>query len=96
MIIIKVENIEDFVSFLNRRLGDEIFFEFIDIGTNLNIKVVLYYLAKIDTLNVIYQMELNFPKVRDKAAIKKKLDEFEFGDIKLIPGKLREIYMSIS
>ena len=96
MIIIKVEKIDDFVSFLNRRLGDEIFYEFLETGGNLDTTAILYFLAKIDTLNVIYQVELTFPKVRDKAAIKKKLDEFEFGDIKLIPGKLREIYMSIS
>ncbi len=96
MIIIKVEKVEDFVSFLDRRLGDEIFYEFLDTGGNLDTIVVLYYLARIDTLNVIYQVELKFPKVRDREAIKKKLDEFEFGNIRLIPGKLREIYMSIS
>jgi len=96
MIIIKVEKVEDFVSFLDRRLGDEIFYEFLDTGENLDTIVVLYYLARIDTLNVIYQVELKFPKVRDREAIKKKLDEFEFGNIRLIPGKLREIYMSIS
>ena len=96
MIIIRVEKLEDFVSFLNRRLTDEIIYEFLDTGANLDTMVILYFLAKIDTLNVIYQVELNFPKVRDKNAIKKKLDAFEFGDIKLIPGKLREIYMSIS
>ncbi|MFX1293658.1 MAG: hypothetical protein ACFFD2_02190 [Promethearchaeota archaeon] len=96
MIIIKIEKLEDFVSFLNRRLGDEIFYEFVSSDANLNTKVLLYYLAKIDTLNVIYQVELKFPMIRNKDIIKKKLDEFEFGAIKLIPGKLREIYMSIS
>lgn len=96
MIIIKVEKVEDFVSFLNRRIGDEIFYEFIDSEASLGTRVVLYYLARIDTLNVMYQVEIFFPKIKDKAAIQKKLDEFHFGDIKLIPGKLREIYMSIS
>jgi len=91
-----VEKLDDFVSFLNRRLSDEILYEFLDRGANLGSTVILYFLAKIDTLNVIYQVELNFPKVRDKAMIKKKLDEFEFGEIRLVPGKLREIYMSIS
>ena len=95
LIIIKVENLDDFAAFLNRRLGDEIFYEFME-GSGIDTIVVLYYLARIDTLNVIYQVELKFPGVRDRAAIKEKLDEFEFGDIRLIAGKLREIYFSIS
>jgi len=32
MIIIKVEKVEDFVSFLDRRLGNEILYEFMDSG----------------------------------------------------------------
>ncbi|HUX98593.1 MAG TPA: hypothetical protein VMV49_03510 [Candidatus Deferrimicrobium sp.] len=96
MIIIRVEKVEDFVSFLNRRLGNEIFYEFNESSAEIGTNVILYYLAKIDVINVVYQVELFFPKVRDKELIKKKLDEFEFGDIRLIPGKIREIYMSIS
>lgn len=96
MIIIKVDNIEDFASFLNRRMGNEIFYEFLDNTTELGTRAVLSFLAKIDGITVIYQGELNFPKVRDIDAIRKKLNEFEFGDIRLISGKIREIVMSIS
>jgi hypothetical protein len=96
MIIIKVEKVEDFVSFLDRRLGNEILYEFVDSGDPMGTTVILYYLAKIDPLNVIYQVDLFFPKIRDKNEIKKKLDEFQFGQIRLVPGKLREIFMSIS
>lgn len=94
MIIVKVDNLEDFVSFLNRRVGNEIFFEFAEAGGDT--RVILCFLAKIDGIIAIYQGELNFPNIRDQAAIKKKLDEFEFGDIRLISGKIREIVMSIS
>lgn len=96
MIIIKVEKVEDFVSFLDRRLGNEILYEFVDSGDPMGTTVVLYYLAKIDPLNVIYQVDLFFPKIREKDQIAKKLGEFQFGQIRLVPGKLREIFMSIS
>ena len=96
MIIIRLEKIDDFVSFLNRRIGDEILYEFVENPSNLGSCVILYYLARIDTLNVIYQMELEFPNVRDREAIKQKLNEIEFGEIRLIPGRLREVYFSIS
>ena len=96
MIIIKVDNLEDFVSFLNRRLGNEIFYEFTDSRADMGTRAILCYLAKIDGVTVIYQGELNFPNVRDKTAIQKKLDEFEFEDIRLVSGKIREIVMSIS
>ncbi len=96
MIIIKVEKIDDFVSFLNRRLGNEIFYEFTDSTGDMGTRAILGFLAKIDGITVLYQGELNFPNIRDQTAIKKKLDEFEFGDIRLISGKIREIVMSIS
>lgn len=95
VIIIKIDKIEDFVTFLDRRLGNEIFYETgptADLGT----RAILCYLAKIDGITVIYQGELTFPNVRDDVAIKKKLDEFKFENIRLIPGKIREIVMSIS
>jgi len=59
-------------------------------------RAILCFLGKIDGITVLYQGELNFPNIRDLAAIKKKLDEFEFGDIRLVSGKIREIVMSIS
>jgi len=59
-------------------------------------RAILCFLAKLDGLTVIYQGELDFPGVRDQAAIRKKLNEFEFGDIRLISGAIREIVMSIS
>jgi len=96
MIIIKLEKVDDFVAFLDRRIGNEIFYEFSDSGDPLGTTAFLYYLAKLDGLTVIYQVDLFFPKVHDKTEIKKKLDEFEFGQIRLVPGKLREIIMSIS
>lgn len=96
MIIIKLEKVDDFVAFLDRRIGNEIFYEFSDSGDPLGTTAFLYYLAKIDVLTVVYQVDLFFPKIREKDEIKKKLDEFEFGQIRLVPGKLREILMSIS
>ncbi len=95
MIIIKVDKIEDFVSFLNNRIGNEIFYE-MGPNSDLGTRVILCYLAKIDGLTAIYQGELTFPNIRDETAIKKKLDEFKFENIRLIPGKIREIVMSIS
>ncbi|MHA1266291.1 MAG: hypothetical protein ACTSRS_13745 [Candidatus Helarchaeota archaeon] len=96
MIIIKVEKIEDFISFLNRRIGNEIFYEFADSTEPYGTRAILCYLAKVDGLTLVYQSELNFPGIRDVNAIKEKLNKFEFGDIRLISGKIREIIMSIS
>ncbi|NVM55514.1 MAG: hypothetical protein HWN66_17535 [Candidatus Helarchaeota archaeon] len=96
MIVIKVDKLEDFVSFLNRRLGNEIFYEFANSTADMGTRAILCYLAKIDGITVLYQGEITFPNVRDHAAIKKKLDEFEFEDIHLVAGKVREIVMSIS
>ena len=98
MIICKVDKLDDFVSFLTRRLGNEIFYEFADSTADMGMgtRAILCFLAKLDGITVLYQGELNFPNIRDQAAIKKKLDEFEWGDIRLVSGKIREIVMSIS
>lgn len=101
MIIIKVDKLDDFVSFLTRRLENEIFYEFADSTGDMGTRAILCFLGKIDGITVLYQGELNFPNIRDQAAIKKKLDEFEWGDsnsgkIRLVSGKIREIVMSIS
>ena len=106
MIIIHLEDLNDFASFLEKRVGNEIFFEFIKSDFKLNgIRVQLQYLGVMNNTNILFTTHLDFPKIKDKEAVKEKLKEIslDLGDkdkkavkIKLIHGTIRELYFSIS
>ena len=99
MIIIHLEEINDFASFLDKRISNEIFFEFIKPNPELNgLKVQLQYLGVMNNTNILFTTHLNFPKIKDKTAVVNKLKEIKISDLelRLVHGTIRELYLSIS
>ena len=99
MIIIHLADLNDFASFLEKRIGNEIFFEFIKPEFSLNgIRVQLQYLGVMNNTNILFTTHLDFPKIKDKEAVKEKLKGLKIADLelKLIHGTIRELYFSIS
>ncbi|MHA1300078.1 MAG: hypothetical protein ACTSO9_11720 [Candidatus Helarchaeota archaeon] len=99
MIIIHLEEMNDFASFLDKRISNEIFFEFIKPEPQLNgLKVQLQYLGALNNNNILFTTHLDFPKIKDKNAVINKLKEIKISDldIRLVHGTIRELYFSIS
>lgn len=99
MIIIHLEDLNDFASFLEKRISNEIFFEFIKAEPELNgLKVQLQYIGVMNNTNILFTTHLDFPKIKDKEAVRKKLKEIKISDLdlRLVHGSIRELYFSIS
>ena len=108
MIVIFIDNIENFLSFLEKRIMDEVFYEFkeikkdIDSSVNFKIEVVLHFLAKVGDTLVLYETRQTIPKSvnsdNDSTVIdslQKIIDQIDVS-LKLIKGKIREIFLSYS
>ncbi|MFO7795206.1 MAG: hypothetical protein ACQERB_04550 [Promethearchaeati archaeon] len=108
MIVIFVDNIEKFIDFLDRRVMDEIFYEFkkigkgADLSSNVEIEIIIHFLSKLEGFLILYETDLNLLKpsnsnideevVKDLKRIFAKIDD----SIKLTKGKIREIFLSYS
>lgn len=99
MIIFTVHEIDDFVSFLPRRIHAEIFYDFVKSNFE-GLAVSLAFVAKMEQTNILVQTKLKFPSVHDKEAILKKIKDLDFGkpdfEVKFIHGSIKELYVSIS
>jgi hypothetical protein len=107
MIVIFIDDIEDFVKFLPRRIMDEIFYEFKelsrqDLSSQVNIEIILHYLAKVDNNLILYETKITLEKEEitniDDKVIKElqKLLEKISSEMSLVKGKIREIFLSYS
>ncbi|HMF31707.1 MAG TPA: hypothetical protein VKK79_09845 [Candidatus Lokiarchaeia archaeon] len=98
MLIFYFENIEDFFHFLNRRTMNEIFYELVNSPDTSATTLALHFLGSINDQTVLYEtlVEVRGEKKADEiiAEIKSTLDSI--GEIKMIHGKIREIFMSLS
>ncbi|MFB0561767.1 MAG: hypothetical protein ACETWM_11215 [Candidatus Lokiarchaeia archaeon] len=96
MIFLRVDNLEDFIYLLDRRVGDEVYIE-IDSGNDefsKTKKICLSFFGKIDQLMVLHQIILETKKPADE--IKKGLLEtFNKYKVRLIEGRIREIMLSL-
>lgn len=96
MIFLRVENLEDFIYLLDRRVGDEIYIE-IDQGNHdfsKKQKICLSFFGKIEQLMVLHQIILETKTSPEE--IKKNLEEtFSKYKVRLIEGKIREIMLSL-
>jgi len=108
LIVIFIDNIETFVEFLDRRVMDEIFYEFkkigkhTDLSANIEIEIILHFLSKLEGYLILYETELTIVKhshsnidkevINELQRIFSKLDDA----IKLKKGKIREIFLSFS
>jgi hypothetical protein len=107
LIVIFCDNIDDFVLFLEKRVLDEIFYEFKEITSDtldskINVEIILHFLAKIDTTMILYETKQNLIRSPssdiDKEVVNTLQKIFNKVDssLSLIKGKIREIYLSYS
>lgn len=96
MIFLRVENLEDFIYLLDRRVGDEVYIE-IDSSNDEFLKthkICLSFFGKIDQLIVLHQIILETKKPSEE--IKQGLIEtFNKYKVRLIEGRIREIMLSL-
>ena len=109
MIVIYLDELEDFLKFLGQRVSNEIFYELKelpkenDLETAKSISIILHFLGKIsEDYLALYETNIKFESIDLGKAesiiigeMKKVLDTTELG-ITLIKGKIREIYISYS
>ncbi|MFX1496447.1 MAG: hypothetical protein ACFFBH_02865 [Promethearchaeota archaeon] len=108
MIVIFIDNLENFIEFLKNRIMDEIFFEFkqnnsqSDLSSEVKIDIILHFLAKIDGSLMLYETKLILNK-----PISSNIDEEVLNSLRsifnqvdpsitLVKGKIREIFLSYS
>lgn len=107
MIVIFCDNIDDFVRYLEKRVLNEIFYEFKEITSDtldskINVEIVLHFLAKIDNTMMMYETKQNLIRSPssdiDKEVVNTLQKIFNKVDssLSLIKGKIREIYLSYS
>ena len=108
MIVIFIDNTENFLSFLDKRIMDQVFYEFkeikdeTDLSKEIKIEIILHYLAKIGDTLILYETRQKISKVinsnGDSDVINTLQSIFEKADtsLKLVKGKIREIFLSYS
>ncbi|MFX0030921.1 MAG: hypothetical protein ACFE8B_17035 [Candidatus Hermodarchaeota archaeon] len=93
--------------FLEKRVMDEIFYEFKEITSNtldskVNIEIVLHFLANINNTMILYETKQNITRLTssdiDTEVVNTLQKIFHNVDssLRLIKGKIREIYLSFS
>ncbi len=87
---------------------DEVFYEFkeikneVDLSTNVNIEIILHFLAKARDTLILYETKQTYPKPINSDndsnvvnTLQKIFDQVD-ASLKLIKGKIREIFLSYS
>ncbi|MFX0018132.1 MAG: hypothetical protein ACFFAK_04345 [Promethearchaeota archaeon] len=108
MIVIFIDNLENFIEFLKKRIMDEIFYEFkenpseSDLNSEIKIEIILHFLAKVEGNLVLYETKQSINKPSnsnvDKEVINSLNNIFTQVDpsLALVKGKIREIFLSYS
>lgn len=107
MIVIFCDNIDDFVMFLEKRVMNEIFYEFKEITSpslvnKVDIEIIIHFLAKVESSLILYETRQTITKSRisdiDTEVIKTLEQIFINVDasLHLTKGKIREIFLSYS
>ncbi len=95
MIVIFCDNIDDFIAFLEKRIMNEIFYEI----KEREREIVLHFLAKVSDTLILYETKQTISKsTGNKEVINSLGTIFTQVDssLKLIRGKIREIFLSYS
>jgi hypothetical protein len=107
LIVIFVDNLENFVDFLSLRIMNEVFYEIKERKNLTEVKnedqyeIILHFLAKVDQNTVLYETKQLISK-SDKDSIDNIANNVLKGTfhedtpIKLVKGKIREIFLSYS
>ncbi len=108
MIVIFVDNLENFIEFLKKRIMNEIFYEFkenpseSDLNSEIKIEIILHFLAKVEGNLILYETKQSINKPSssnvDKEVINSLNNIFTQVDpsLTLVKGKIREIFLSYS
>ena len=109
MIVIFLDNIENFVDFLQKkRVMNEIFYEFKEVKTQsdltseIEIEIILHFLSKLEEFLVLYETRLKIPKSTSINSDEEVIKELQKIILKVDPtltlvrGKIREIFLSYS
>ena len=98
MIVIDIKKLEDFLTLLPKRLGNEIYFH-LEQRMDKN-EVVLHFLSKVEDTEILclYQTTIKFSSKIKKEKIYTEMDDVfkEFSEIKLIQGRISELFFSLS
>ena len=110
MIVIFVDNIEDFVTFLNKRVMNEVFYELKrsksndDLSSDVKIELILHFLSKVEEFMVLFETKVDISKSKHPTSnegqkiiveLQKIFNQVD-SSISLVKGKIREIYLSFS
>jgi len=108
LIVIFVDNIENFIEFLKLRIMNEVFYEvkesknLVEIKNEEQYEIILHFLAKVDQNTILYETKQTISKSPnisiDTAVIDLLEGVINQGDnaISLVKGKIREIFLSYS
>jgi len=108
LIVLFIDDIENFVSFLNRRIMDEIFYEFKqipsknDLTGKIDIEIIIHFLAKIETTMALYETKILLEEAGTSNIDERVIEELEKvlkqvdANLRLVKGKIREIFLSYS
>jgi len=100
VIVIFIEELEDFVNLLSERVMDKIFYEFNGLTEEKNIheensnQITLQFLSKVENSLVLYETRFD-AETKEISKIQEVLDKAEIS-LELIKGKIREIFLSYS
>ncbi|MFX1587289.1 MAG: hypothetical protein ACFFC1_03960 [Promethearchaeota archaeon] len=108
MIVIFIDNLENFIEFLKKRIMNEIFYEFkenpieSDLNSEIKIEIILHFLAKVEGNLILYETKQSINKPSnsnvDEEVINSLNNIFTQVDpsLALVKGKIREIFLSYS
>ncbi|MCJ7650713.1 MAG: hypothetical protein MUP85_19045 [Candidatus Lokiarchaeota archaeon] len=109
MIVIFVDDIENFLQFINKRVMNEIFYEFskiksqTDLLTENTIEIILHFLAKIENNLILYETKQTIVQTKNSDidtekqvfGLQKIISQVD-ESLVLVKGKIREIFLSYS
>jgi len=102
------EIFDDFVGFLNRRVMNEVFYEYKeikakdDLSSELNIEIILHFLSKVEEVILLYETKISLRKPSASNIGQEIISELQkiltknLNDVRITKGKIREIFLSYS
>ena len=110
MIVIYIDDIENFVSFLDKRVMNEVFYEIKqsksnnDLSSEIQTELIIHFLSKVEEFIVLFETKVVLSKTDNSYSenSQKIITELQNifrqvdSSITLMKGKIREIYLSYS
>jgi len=106
--VIFIDNIENFLEFMDNRLMDQIFYEFNEIkngsqiSKDIKIEIIIHFLAKVKENLVLFETKQLISKTPNSKTDEEVVETLQGifqkvePSLNLIKGKIREIFLSRS